>query len=162
MCTSFTIYFIIGYYTNSVVRIIFHIGGQQVAEPGNDATFYGWWTQSMHSCDPWELRVHVGLFTGSYMYMYSRKPDFSFCQRGRKVWEPACFVLVRGIILRHVNGMLILCCHVQCPCTCRFWYRFVFNSNSGWCEAVSWQRVSSGYVYKRCFILLDCRVRLKA
>jgi len=24
------------------------------------------------------------------------------------------------IILRHVNGMLILCCHVQCPCTCRF------------------------------------------
>ena len=24
-----------------------------------------------------------------------------------------------GIILRHVNG--ILCCHVQCPCTCRFW-----------------------------------------
>jgi len=28
-----------------------------------------------------------------------------------------------GIILRQVNGMLILCCHVQCPCmcTCRFW-----------------------------------------
>ena len=26
-----------------------------------------------------------------------------------------------GIILGHVNEMLILCCHVQCPCTCRFW-----------------------------------------
>ena len=26
-----------------------------------------------------------------------------------------------GIILHHVNGMLILCCHVQCPCTYRFW-----------------------------------------
>jgi len=26
-----------------------------------------------------------------------------------------------GIILRHVNGMLILCCHVQCTCMRRFW-----------------------------------------
>jgi len=26
-----------------------------------------------------------------------------------------------GIILHHINGMLILCCHVQCTCTCRFW-----------------------------------------
>ena len=26
-----------------------------------------------------------------------------------------------GIILRHVNGMLILCCHVQWTCTCRVW-----------------------------------------
>ena len=30
-----------------------------------------------------------------------------------------------GIILCHVNGILILCCHVQYPCTCRFWSRFV-------------------------------------
>ena len=26
-----------------------------------------------------------------------------------------------GIILRYVNGMLILCCHVQWTCTCRVW-----------------------------------------
>ena len=29
------------------------------------------------------------------------------------------------------------------------------------CEVISRQRVSSGYVYKRCFVLFDCRVRLK-
>ena len=34
-------------------------------------------------------------------------------------------------------------------------------TNSGCCEAISRQRVSSGYVYKRCFVLFDCRVRLK-
>ena len=34
-------------------------------------------------------------------------------------------------------------------------------TNSGCCEAISRQCVSSGYVYKRCFILSDCRVRLE-
>ena len=34
-------------------------------------------------------------------------------------------------------------------------------TNSGCCEAISRQRISSGYVYKQCFVLLDCRVRLK-
>ena len=59
----------------------------------------------------------------------------------------------------HVNGMLI--------CVVMFNERVpaglveVCFTNSGCCEAVSWQRVSSGYVYKQCFVLLDCRVRLK-
>ena len=34
-------------------------------------------------------------------------------------------------------------------------------TNSGCCEAVSRQRVFSGYVCKRCFVFLDCGVRLK-
>ena len=33
--------------------------------------------------------------------------------------------------------------------------------HSGCCEAVPRQRVSSGSVCKRCFVLFDCRVRLK-
>ena len=34
-------------------------------------------------------------------------------------------------------------------------------TSSGCCEAVPRQRVSFGYVRKQCFVLFDCRVRLK-
>ena len=34
-------------------------------------------------------------------------------------------------------------------------------TNSGCCEAISRQCVSSGYVYKRYFVFFDCRVQLK-
>jgi len=34
-------------------------------------------------------------------------------------------------------------------------------TSSGRCEAVPQQHVSSGYVCKRCFVLLNCRVQLK-
>jgi len=34
-------------------------------------------------------------------------------------------------------------------------------TSSGCCEAISRQRISSGFVCKQCFILLDCRVQLK-
>ena len=57
----------------------------------------------------------------------SRKPDFHSAKGEEKSGNlPILFWFVEfGIILRHINGMLILCCHVQCPCTCRFWQRFV-------------------------------------
>ena len=44
--------------------------------------------------------LHVRSLTScsfSAILLWSRKPDFSFCQRGRNVWEPAYSFLVRGI-----------------------------------------------------------------
>jgi len=84
------------------------------------------------------------------------------CQRGRKVWEPAYSILVCGIwnyfASRKWNANYMLSCSMSV-------YVYVLVevcfTSSGCCETVSQQHVSSGYVCKRCFVLLDCRVRLK-